>query len=104
MERVDELRRELEELITRLITLSVSTLENFMNLVIEVLRKVSPVPLVIPQVVIPEALKRRSAEEAAKVLASLILAPLNPAQLVKLAEEVIQFAERIRARLTAAKS
>ncbi len=101
-ERVEELRRELEELIFKLINTSVDTVEAFINLFTETLRrfaKYSPIPLIIPQVVIPESLKRKPAQDIAKVLSTLIVAPLSPEQVRRLIDEVVLFAERIKEKM-----
>ncbi len=104
MERVEELRRELESLIFKLISTSVDTVEAFINLFTETLRKFakySPVPIIIPQIVIPEPLKRKPAQDIAKVLSTLLVAPLSPEQIRRLIDEVLSFAERVRERLKA---
>ncbi len=94
----EQIRKDLEELIARLLTLSIDTYENLMNILIEFVKKISPVPLVIPQIVIPEHLKKKSTEEAAKIFANLILAPLSPDKLVKIIREVINYVEQLKTR------
>ncbi|NPA23665.1 MAG: hypothetical protein GXO23_05165 [Crenarchaeota archaeon] len=92
----EELKKDLEELIAKLLVLTVDTYENFFNIIVEFLRKVSPIPLVIPQIVLPEDLKRKKAEDLARILASLIVAPLNPQQVLKIVEEVSRKVEELK--------
>ena len=102
MERVEELRRELEELIFKLISTSVDTVEAFINLFTETLRrfaKYSPIPIIVPQIVIPEPLKRKPAQDIAKVLSTLLVAPLSPDQVRRLIDEIFMFTEKIREKL-----
>ncbi len=94
----EELKRELEELIARLLMLTIDTYENFINIITEFLRKVSPIPLVIPQIVIPEHLKKKSTEDLAKILASLIVTPLDPQQAFKILEDIIRRVEDLKNR------
>jgi len=102
VERVEELRRELEELIFKLISTSVDTVEAFINLFTETLRrfaKYSPIPIIVPQIVIPEPLKRKPAQDIAKVLSTLLVAPLSPDQVRRLIDEIFMFTEKIREKL-----
>ncbi len=92
----EQLKRDLEELIAKLLTLSIETYENLMNIILEFIKKISPVPIVLPQIVIPEYLKKRSVEEAAKIFANLICAPLNPEQALRIVKEIIQHVERLK--------
>lgn len=92
---IDELKREIETLLTKIFTLSLGTYEQFMNLIIEFLKKVSPVPLMIPHIIIPDYLKTRSCEELAKTFSSMIVAPLKPDSLIKLIEEILGKAKKL---------
>ncbi len=92
----EELKKDLEDLIAKLLVLTIDTYENFFNIIVEFLRKVSPIPLVIPQIVLPEDLKRKKAEDLARVLASLIVAPLNPQQVMKILEELSRKVEELK--------
>ena len=92
----EELKKDLEDLIAKLLVLTIDTYENFFNIMVEFLKKVSPIPLLIPQIVLPEDLKRKKAEDLAKVLASLIVAPLNPQQVMKILEEISRKVEELK--------
>jgi len=94
----ENLKKELEELIARLLMLTIDTYENFINIITEFLRKVSPIPIVIPQIILPEHLKKKSTEELAKLLANLIVTPLNPQQALKIIEDIIKRVDELKSR------
>lgn len=94
----EQLKKDLEELIAKLLTLSIETYENLMNIILEFIKKASPVPIILPQIVIPEHLKKKSVEEAAKLFANLICAPLNPEQALRIVKEIIQHVEKLKSK------
>ncbi|OYT25584.1 MAG: hypothetical protein B6V02_03330 [Thermoprotei archaeon ex4572_64] len=90
---VEELKMELEKVLTKVFMLSFEKPEKFVQTILEFLSRVLPIPPIPTSAL--SMIKIKSSEELAKIFANLIIISIRPEELVKIIEDLRGSAEKI---------